>query len=555
MKNKFILPKQNNLKNRGLILTIVLDGIGISPREEGNAFKQAYTPTLTKLLKNTLYREIFAHGTHVGLPTDDDMGNSEVGHNALGAGNIYPQGAKLVNLAIKQNAIPSNPNWQKAINQVKTKSSKLHFLGLLSDGNVHSHLDHLKYLVENAAKEGVQNIFLHLFLDGRDTEPHSSLNYLADLQAFFARVKEKYQILPQIASFGGRMIIVMDRYEADWSMIEKGWQLIVEGEGEKCWDALEKVKEIKKNDPNLNDQYIPPHIVADPQTNAPLATVDDNDSVVFFNFRGDRAIEMCQALENEKLPTIEKKKHPKIFFVGLLEYDPDKKIPRNFLINPPKIAEVMGQYLVHNKVKLFALSETQKYGHVTYFWNGNRSNKFNESLEDYFEIPSDNVPFDERPWMKSAEIADKTIELIQSEKYQCGRINFPNGDMVGHTGELTATRLSVEAVDWQLARILKALEKVNGVAIILADHGNCEEMYQIDKNQNTKKDDLGNSLKKTSHTTNKVPLFIFDPLYSGEYSWQEVDNPGLSNIASTTLELLNFAPPDTFRPSLLKWNH
>ncbi len=536
-----------------MVLNIVLDGIGITDLTEGNAFRVAHTPVLDWLKKESHYREIFAHGTHVGLPSDDDMGNSEVGHNTLGAGNIYPQGAKLVNIAIEKNEISKNKNWIKAIKQVENHSSKLHFIGLLSDGNVHSHIDHLKYLILEAAKKKITDIFIHALLDGRDTDPHSSLKFLDDLDFFFQEVRQKYGVLPKIASFGGRMILVMDRYEADWQMVEKGWQIMVEGRGNKCLDALEKVKEIKKANPELSDQYLPPFIVKD-QAGKPLATIDDDDSVVFFNFRGDRAIEMCQAFENETLPQIKKSKHPKVFFMSLLEYDADRKIPKNFLINPPKINGVMGEYLTRNQVSLFALSETQKFGHVTYFWNGNRANKFDEKLEDYLEIKSDNVPFDERPWMKSAELTDEAIKLIKSKKYQYGRLNFPNGDMVGHTGDFHAARMAVEAVDKALGRLLTAIKEAGGVAVILADHGNCEEMYLTDSKKKLKTNSQGKPLPKNSHTTNQVPLYLYDPLYNQEYSWREMDDPGLSNIAATTLELLNFVPPNNYRTSLLQWN-
>ncbi len=545
--------KEERFRKKRFVMNLVLDGIGIAKNKFGDAFYEAKTPTLDYLKENSLYQEIYAHGTHVGLPSDADMGNSEVGHNTLGTGNINPQGAKLVNLAIDKGTILENDNWKKGLAQLKKNSSRLHFIGLLSDGNVHSHINHLKYLIEKAAQEGIKEIYLHALLDGRDTDPHSSLIYLKDLGEFFEDIKSRFSITPKIASFGGRMVIVMDRYEADWQMVERGWQVIVEGQGDKCQDALEQVELIKKDNPDLSDQYLPPFVICDKE-NRPLGEVNDGDVVILFNFRGDRAMEMCQAFEKEALPQIKKRKHPKVFFMSLLEYDADKKIPQNYLVSPIAIANSMGKFLTQNQARLFALSETQKYGHVTYFWNGNRFNKFDEGLEDYFEIPSDNCPFDERPWMKSAEITDKTIQLIKSKKYDYGRINFPNGDMVGHTGNFDAARISVEAVDLCLKRILHALKEVDGIAVILADHGNCEEMYQIDgKTNQVKKDKSGRPLKKNSHTTNLVPLFIYDPLYNEEYDWAELDKPGLSNIAATTIELMGFEAPAYFRPSLLKW--
>ncbi|MBE6595976.1 MAG: 2,3-bisphosphoglycerate-independent phosphoglycerate mutase, partial [Ruminococcaceae bacterium] len=483
---------------KGPVLTIVMDGVGIAPDSVGNAVTTAYTPNLDMLMKNYPTVSLKAHGTAVGLPSDDDMGNSEVGHNALGAGQVFAQGAKLVSNSIESGKMFTSATWQELIANVKANGSTLHFLGLFSDGNVHSHIDHLKAMIKEAKAEGVKTVRIHTLIDGRDVGETSALEYINPFEDFLAELNgEGFDAA--IASGGGRMKITMDRYEADWSMVDLGWHTHVLGEGRQFASAAEAV-EAYRAEYKVIDQDLPPFIVA--KDGKPLGTVEDGDSVIFFNFRGDRSIEISKAFDGgDEFDKFDRVRVPQVVYAGMLEYDGDLHIPKKYLVSPPEITNTMSEYLADTGINQLAISETQKYGHVTYFWNGNKSGKFSEELETYIEIPSDVVPFEQRPWMKCAEITDKLIECLESGKYQYLRVNFPNGDMVGHTGSLAATRCSMEALDLQLGRILAVLDRLGGVALITADHGNADEMYEIDKKTKAPKADKnGNFKSKTSHT-------------------------------------------------------
>ena len=537
----------------GPVLTIVMDGVGLAPDTISNAVAGAYTPTLDMLMKNYPMVSLKAHGTAVGLPSDDDMGNSEVGHNALGAGQVFAQGAKLVSQSIESGKMFASDTWQTIVSNVKSNGSTLHFLGLFSDGNVHSHIDHLKAMIVRAKEEGVSNVRIHILIDGRDVGETSALEYIDPFEAFIAELRDaSFDI--KIASGGGRMKITMDRYEADWSMVERGWQTHVLGEGRQFASAAEAVKTYRA-ELGVIDQDLPPFVIA--ENGAPVGTVNDGDSVIFFNFRGDRAIEISKTFDAKdgEFDKFDRKRVPSVVYAGMLEYDGDLHIPSRYLVSPPEITNTMSEYLTLSGVKQLAISETQKYGHVTYFWNGNRSGKFSEELETYIEIPSDVVPFEQRPWMKCAEITDKLIECLESGEYKYLRVNFPNGDMVGHTGSLLATRCSMEALDLQLARILKALDKVGGVALITADHGNADEMYEMDKKTGLPKADKnGNYKSKTSHTLNPVPCIIYDNVTSKAYTVKADEGKfGLSNVAATMVNLMGFEAPSMWDESIIKF--
>ena len=537
------------LQRKGPLLTIIMDGIGIGKPNEGNAVFLANTPVLDQLFKAPLYAELNAHGTFVGLPDDSDMGNSEVGHNAIGAGRVFAQGAKLVNQSIESGALFNGEIWKKLVSNVKKNNSALHFIGLLSDGNVHSHIEQLKKIIKQAAKENVQTVFLHALLDGRDVGETTALVYIEDIEKLFSEINKnnrKYRI----ASGGGRMKITMDRYEAEWGMVQKGWNTHVEGEGRFFKTAAEAVETLRR-ETKATDQFLDPFVIA--ENNKPIGPVQ-NDSVIFFNFRGDRAIEISRAFTEPGLSRITRKRFPQIEYAGIMEYDGDLHIPAQYLVTPPAIDKTIGEYLVHNNIPLFALSETQKFGHVTYFWNGNRSGKFSEKLEDYFEITSDLVPFEQRPWMKCADITDQCIALINSGKYKTGRINFPNGDMVGHTGDINAARISVEALDICLGRLLSAVKNADGMAVITADHGNADEMFEYDKKTGKPliNSETGMPKAKTSHTLNQVPFIIYDPAYKGEYEISKnIGQPGLANIAATLFNLLGYNAPEDYNKSLI----
>ena len=538
---------------QGPVLTIVMDGVGIAPDTTANAVKGAYTPTLDMLMEKYPTVKLKAHGTAVGLPSDDDMGNSEVGHNALGAGQVFAQGAKLVSQSIESGKMFASDTWKTIISNVKDNASTLHFLGLFSDGNVHSHIDHLKAMIIQAKNEGVNRVRIHILIDGRDVGETSALEYIDPFESFIADLRsDDFDI--KIASGGGRMKITMDRYEADWSMVDIGWQTHVLGEGRTFACAADAVKTYR-DELKVIDQDLPPFVIA--EDGKPVGTINDGDSVIFFNFRGDRSIEISKAFDapEGEFDKFDRKKVPSVVYAGMLEYDGDLHIPQRYLVSPPEITNTMSEYLANTGINQLAISETQKYGHVTYFWNGNRSGKFSEELETYIEIPSDVVPFEQRPWMKCAEITDKLIECIESGKYKYLRVNFPNGDMVGHTGSLLATRCSMEALDLQLARIIAAVDKAKGVAIFTADHGNADEMYEIDKKTGMPKADKnGNFKAKTSHTLNPVPCIIYDNFYTDSYSVKDDNGDfGLSNVAATMVNLMGYEAPDMWDESIIKF--
>ena len=533
----------------GPVLTIVMDGVGLTAANAANAVAAANTPTLDMLMEKYPMVKLKAHGTAVGLPGDDDMGNSEVGHNALGAGQVFAQGAKLVSQSIESGKMFAGETWKKLIGNVKDNNSTLHFLGLFSDGNVHSHIDHLKAMINRAKAEGIARVRIHILIDGRDVGETSAFDYIDPFEAFLADLRDaSFDI--KIASGGGRMQITMDRYEANWKMVEAGWKTHVLGEGRQFASAHEAV-ETYRAELGVIDQDLPAFVIA--ENGAPVGTINDGDSVVFFNFRGDRSIEISKAFDDADFTHFDRVRYPKVVYAGMLEYDGDLHIPKNFLVNPPEITNTMGEYLTGSGVSILAISETQKYGHVTYFWNGNRSGKFSDELETYIEIPSDVGPFEQRPWMKCAEITDKLIECLESGKYRCLRVNFPNGDMVGHTGNFVATQCSMEALDLQLARILKVVDKLHGAAIITADHGNADEMYELDKQGNLKLGKDGSKKSKTSHTLNRVPCIIYDNFSGGAYTVKEdAGEFGLSNVAATTVNLLGYEAPAMWDASIIE---
>jgi len=534
---------------QGPVLTIVMDGVGLTAEGETNAVSRAYMPNLKRVMASYPTVKLKAHGTAVGLPSDDDMGNSEVGHNALGSGQVFAQGAKLVSQSIESGKMFTSAAWQEITSNVKDGGT-LHFLGLFSDGNVHSHIDHLKAMLIRAKEDGVAKVRVHILLDGRDVGETSALDYVEPFEAFIAAMREdSFDI--KIASGGGRMQITMDRYEANWAMVELGWKTHVLGEGRQFASAKEAI-ETYRAETKAIDQDLPPFVIA--ENGQPVGTIEDGDSVVFFNFRGDRAIEISKTFEaGADFDKFDRVRAPKVAYAGMLEYDGDLHIPSRYLVNPPEITNTMGEYLADTGVAQYAISETQKYGHVTYFWNGNKSGKFSEELETYVEIPSDIVPFEQRPWMQCALITDALIDALKSGKYPCLRVNFPNGDMVGHTGSLAATICSLEALDLQLGRILSVVDELHGVALITADHGNADEMAELDKKTGAPKMNKDGSYKaKTSHTLNPVPLVIYDNFYADAYTVKEDKGTfGLSNVAATAVNLLGYAAPEMWDESVL----
>ncbi|HAR67193.1 MAG TPA: 2,3-bisphosphoglycerate-independent phosphoglycerate mutase [Lentisphaeria bacterium] len=535
-------------KRTGPVVLCIMDGVAYGKRPEGDAVAAAYTPTLDALHESSLNVRLKAHGSAVGMPSEDDMGNSEVGHNAIGAGRVFAQGAKLVNQAIASGRLFEGETWKAVMSQAQ--GSTLHLIGLLSDGNVHAHIDHWKAFVRRAAADGVEKIRLHTLLDGRDVGETSALEYIEPIEAVLAELNAAGADC-RIASGGGRMFLTMDRYDADWSMVQRGWDTHVHGQGRQFSSVSEAITTLRKETGAI-DQDLGAFVIG--EDGEPVGAIQDGDAVVMMNFRGDRAIELTKAFEFDELDKIDRGVRPDVLYAGMMSYDSDQGLPEKFLVDPPELDRTIGEYLATTGVRQFAISETQKFGHVTYFFNGNRSDKFDEALETYVEVPSDRLPFEQRPWMKAAEITDLVIEQLRSrEGRYFMRINMPNGDMVGHTGNFLAAQISVEAVDLCLARLLPEVEAAGGVLIVTADHGNADEMYEFDKKTGEVKVENGKRKAKTSHTLNPVPCLIFDPAYEGEYELASLDTPGISSLTATCLNLLGFAAPEDYDPSLIQF--
>jgi len=530
----------------GPVAVVVMDGVGIGRRDESDAVWLARTPFLDRLAKGCS-TTLAAHGTAVGLPSDGDMGNSEVGHNALGAGRVFDQGAKLVNEAIESGSLFEGAAWREAVDRVNESGEPLHFIGLLSDGNVHSHIDHLLAMLERAASEGVKRARVHALLDGRDVPERSALEYVEQLEAKLEALNVDGRDY-RVASGGGRMKVTMDRYEADWGMVERGWNLHVRGEG-RAFGSLREAVETLRDETGATDQNLPGFVIAD--GGEPVGPIRDGAAVLFFNFRGDRALEITRAFEEDSFDAFDRSPRPDVFYAGMMQYDGDLQLPRTFLVEPPTIDRSVGEYLAASGVSQLAISETQKYGHVTYFWNGNRTEPFDPKLERYVEIPSDTRPFEERPWMKAAEITDRLIDDLRSGHFRHARVNYANGDMVGHTGFRDPAVIAVEAVDLCLGRLLPVIAELKGALIVTADHGNADLMYELDKKTGEPVPDGEGGFKpKTSHTLNPVPCHVYAPGAPLAIDGS-LERRGLANVAATALMLMGFAAPEGYHPSLL----
>ena len=559
------LQKNPAWKGRtGPVVLVIMDGVGYGQYAEGDAVADAKMDHLSALRDANPHTRLKAHGTAVGLPSDDDMGNSEVGHNAMGCGRVFRQGAALVSASIESGALFTGQAWKEIVAAATTSGAKtqtLHLLGLFSDGNVHSHYTHLTAMIAQAKADGVQKVRIHILLDGRDVGETSALEYIDPFESFLAGLNDG-AFDARIASGGGRMFITMDRYGADWAMVERGWNAHVHGEGRFFATAREAVETYRREIPGIIDQDLKEFVIAEGGPDGkplPIGTIEDGDAVVFFNFRGDRALEITAAFEEDDFDKFDRGRRPKVCYAGMMEYDGDTHVPKRYLVTPPAIDRTMGEYLAATGVRTLAISETQKFGHVTYFFNGNRTGKFDEALEDYREIRSDVVPFEQRPWMKCADIADQVCEAIGSGNYDFIRLNFPNGDMVGHTGIYQAVVCAMEGMDIQIGRIAQAVAKAGAVLVVTADHGNSDDMYEHDRKTGAVllRED-GTPRAKTSHSLNPVPCIIYDPGYQGEYARQSpldgalLEGLGISSIAATCIELLGYIPPADYDPSLLK---
>ena len=516
------------------IVLVIMDGVGKGDGGSGDAVKVAKTPTLDKLLETCPHTYLKAHGTAVGLPSDEDMGNSEVGHNALGCGQVYSQGAKLVGESIENGALFASETWLDLVANAKAGKA-MHFLGLLSDGNVHSNISHLIALLKQAKASGVQKAYCHILLDGRDVPATSALEYVEQLENVLAELSGN-GFDYAIASGGGRMQITMDRYEANWAMVEQGWRTHVQGEGRQFASAKEAI-ETYRAETGCIDQDLPAFVVA--RDGAPVAKIANGDSVVLFNFRGDRAQEISLAFDRKDFDKFDRGDYTGVKFAGMLQYDGDLNIPENYLVKPPVITNTLTEVLCKAGIREYALSETQKYGHVTYFWNGNRSGKVDEALEEYVEIPSDVIPFEQAPAMKSKEITEAMVDAMASGKFRFLRCNYPNGDMVGHTGVMDAVVYAMECVDSGLKAILDAADKYGYTVLITADHGNADQMTETKK---------GKTSVRTAHSLNPVPFIIYDT----DKTWTVKDGAfGLANVAPTVVKMLGLTAPDCWEESMI----
>ena len=496
------------------VVLVVMDGVGLSENENGNAVAAAYKPTLDAFTSSCPWTAIKAHGTAVGLPTDDDMGNSEVGHNALGCGQVYSQGAKLVNESIESGSMYTSDIWKKLVANCAENGSTMHFLGLLSDGNVHSHINHLLDMLTRAKKDGVRKCRVHILLDGRDVPATSGMTYIKELEDKMSEIG-----VGKIATLMGRFY-AMDR-DNMWDRVGMAYRAMVNGEGvynSNAVDAVEKSYETIDGDgKHLTDEFVMPTVCSED------GKIKENDSVVFFNFRPDRAREITRAFVDPEFKGFERKYFP-LYYVCMTQYDetmPNVKVA----FAPEALKNTMGEYLSSLGKTQLRIAETQKYAHVTFFFNGGEEKVY--PGEDRVLIDSPKIStFDLKPEMSAYEVCDAACERILSGKYDVVILNYANCDMVGHTGVFPAAVKAVETVDECVGKLVDAVNKMGGVTLITADHGNADKMYAED------------GTPFTAHTTNPVPLIVVG------YDCKLKQNGGrLCDLAPTMLDIMGLAKP------------
>ena len=498
--------------NRKPVMLMILDGFGINEKVDGNAVKLANTPHLDEFLKKNPNTIIHTSGADVGLP-DGQMGNSEVGHTNIGAGRIVYQDLAKITKSIEDGDFFSVPEFVEAIENCKKNNSKLHLIGLCSDGGVHSHNRHLYALLELAKRKDFENVFVHCFMDGRDTAPASGEAYISELEA---KMKEKG--IGKIASISGRFY-AMDR-DKRWDRVEKAYKAMVNGEGEKANSATKAMEESYQKE--LFDEFIVPTVICN-SSNEPIGKISENDSVIFFNFRPDRAREITRAIVDPDFNGFEREYFP-TFFVCMTPYDetmPNVKIA----FKKEELKNTIGEIVSKKGLKQLRIAETEKYAHVTFFFNGGEEKLFEG--EDRILVPSPKVEtYDRKPEMSAYEVTDKVVEAIESEKYDMIILNYANPDMVGHTGSLEATIRALEAVDVCVDRVVNAINKVGGVLLITADHGNSEQLV-----------DYKNGEPFTSHTTNPVPLAVIGLN-------KNIKEGRLADLAPTMLDIMGIEKPE-----------
>ena len=541
----FLKNLQQYFSGRGPLIHVVLDGWGVGAADGTNAVNKANLPVMSRLIRGCPYTQLWTHGKYVGLPNEKDMGGSEVGHMTMGAGMVMEQGPTLIQNLLQSGEFFENPVLSRIIQNCVERDTPLHLLGLLSNGNIHSHVDHTEAIIRHAFQSGIRRCYLHALLDGRDVGVQSALDFTEPFEKLFSELKgQRPGIDYAFASGGGREVITMDR-DNNWEKIETGWQIHVHGQSENQFPSIrDAIEHFRKQNPEIIDQDIPGFVII--RNGEAVGRIEDQHALIFTNFRGDRATEFSQAVLADDFPYFERYRCPEVLFAGMTQYDQDNQIPPDYLVGTPVVEEPFGKRILELGLKQFRLSETQKFAHVTFFYNGGYREPLDPLQENYHFIASDKIPsFAERPAMKAPGISKKAVEFINSGEYQYGLINFANADMVGHTGDLQATVRAVEAVDAALDNIVRAIDTVNGLLVITADHGNADEM--LISNQN------GTLEISTKHSLNPVPFLIYDPLYNGDYRLKPFGqdyNNNLSNIAATNFLLLGQAVPDDLAPSL-----
>ena len=524
----------DKLSYDGPVVLAILDGVGLAPDGPGNAVSKARTPFLGRATRDYLHVALEASGEAVGL-LPEQMGNSEVGHNTMGAGRSIKQGIAHIEEAFKSGAVFESEAWKGAITRVLSNEKTLHFAGIFSDGGVHSHISHLGKMIKQAYAEGVRRIRVHAIFDGRDVAPQSEPKYIEFFEEFAARFEDADI---RLASGGGRMTTVADRYENDWNVVARGWDMMVNGEADYYFqNAVEAIETLRRINPQVQDQDLPAFVIVDADEK-PVGKIEKGDALIYFDFRADRAIEIAQAFTYWDFPHFNRGDYSPldVYFVGMTEYNSDTHVPEHQLVPAVKIDETLGELLGSREISQLAVSETVKFGHVTYYFNGN---SYDKALgEEHVEVSSYTEPFETRPWMKSAEITDEVLKRMKDFKFV--RINYPGGDMVGHTADMEATVVAMEAIDISLARIAEEVDKLGGVLIVVADHGNAEELLDVD------------GKPKTAHTTNKVPLIIYDNTVNrGKYKLAAIAKPGLANLAATIAVLLGQDYPASWNEPLI----
>ena len=498
--------------DKKLMLLMILDGYGINENEKGNAVKLANTPNIDKLMKTCPTTTIYTSGLKVGLP-EGQMGNSEVGHTNIGAGRIVYQDLTKITKSIEDGDFFSNEVLTKAIENCKKYNSNLHVMGLLSDGGVHSHERHLYAILELAKRNDFDNVYVHCFMDGRDTAPTSGEGYVAKLEE---KMKEKG--VGKIASLSGRFY-AMDR-DKRWQRVQKAYDAMVNGKGEKATSAIQAVEASYQKE--VFDEFIEPTVIYN--QDAPVATIGKHDSVICFNFRPDRAREITRTLVDKDFNEFETKKDLDLYYVCMTPYDETLENVE-IAFKKEALKNTFGEYISKHGLKQLRIAETEKYAHVTFFFNGGEEKQYEG--EDRILVPSPKVEtYDMKPEMSACEVTDKVVDAINSKKYDSIILNYANPDMVGHTGNLEAAIKAIETIDKCVQRVVEAVNAQNGMLLITADHGNSEQMI-----------DYKTGEPYTAHTTNPVPLILV-----GKDNIKLKEGK-LADLAPTMLELMGMEIP------------